>query len=152
MTHSENTYQQSSRRLGQYLSRKGMRASVERQAVLRLFCSGKRSWTMAELIAEAEEEHICRATVYNAVRVLTEAEIVEIRKPAGIHQTPEYALNETGQNHIRMICTRCKRETELKDTGITRMVSEKKYRNFVMSRFELTVYGECKVCRKKQRE
>ena len=107
---------------------------------------------MAELIAEAEEEQICRATVYNAVRVLTEAEIVEIRKPSGIHQTPEYALNETGQNHIRIICTRCKRETELKDTGITRMVSEKKYRNFVMSRFELTFYGECKVCRKKQRE
>ena len=152
MTHTENTYSQSLRRLGQYLARKGMRASVERQTLLRFFCSGKRSWTMAELIEEGGKEHICRATVYNAVRVLTEAEIVGIRKPGGIHQTPVYELNETGQNHIRMICTRCKRETELKDTGITRMVNEKKYRNFVMRRFELTVYGECKVCRKKQRD
>ena len=150
MTHQENTYKQFSRQLGQYLAKKGMRVSVERQTLLQFFCSEKRCWTMAELIEEAEKVHICRATVYNALKVLTDAEIVGIRRPGGIHQTPVYELNETGQNHIRMICTKCKRQVELKDTWIARLVSDKKYRNFIMSRFDLTVYGECKICRKKK--
>ncbi len=50
MMHQENTYKQFSRQLGQYLAKKGMRVSVERQTLLQFFCSEKRCWTMAELI------------------------------------------------------------------------------------------------------
>ncbi len=148
MTHQESGYKQASRRLGQYIAAHGMRVSMERQILLRMFCTGRRKWTVAELVSQAEKEHICRATVYNALRVLTEAEIIRVCSPAGASRKTEYELNETGQNRIRMICTKCGRQTELKDTGIARLVGEKKYSNFVMSRFELTVYGECKVCRK----
>lgn len=150
MTHQDNSYNQASRQLGQYLSEKGMRASMERQIILQLFCSGKKRWTVAELTEEAEKEHICRATVYNAIRVLSDAKIIRVCTHAGINRTTEYELNETGQNRIRMICTKCNRQNELKDTSIARMVGEKKYSNFVMNRFELVVYGECKVCRKKR--
>lgn len=150
MTHQETIYKPASRRLGQYISAHGMRVSMERQTLLRMFCSGRKKWTVAELIDEAEKEHICRATVYNALRVLTDAEVIRISSPAGAGSKTEYELNETGQNRIRMVCTKCGRQTELKDTGIARMVGEKRYSNFVMNRFDLTVYGECKVCRKKK--
>ena len=151
MTHQDAAYRNASRRLGQYLDEKGMRVSVERQTVLQFFCSDKRRWTTAELVEEAGKKHICRATVYNALRVLTESETIRITKPAGIHRHLVYELNEAGQNRIQMVCTRCNRQVDLKDTGITRLVSEKKYNNFVMRRFELVVYGECKVCRRKRK-
>lgn len=150
MTHQEIGYKLASHRLGQYITLHGMRVSMERQTLLRMFCSGRKKWAVAELVSEAEKEHICRATVYNALRVLTDAEIIRICSPAGTSRKTEYELCETGLNRIRMVCTKCGRQTELKDTGIARMVGEKKYRNFVMSRFDLTVYGECKVCRKKK--
>lgn len=150
MTHQETAYRHASRRLGQYIAQNGMRTSVERQKVMQFFCSGKKQWTVAELVEEAEKTHICRATVYNALKVLLDAEIVRVKQPAGTGRTQVYELCEAGQNSIRMVCTRCGRQTEMKDTGIARMVSGKKYSNFVMKRFELTVYGECKVCRKKK--
>ncbi|MCR4663940.1 MAG: transcriptional repressor [Paludibacteraceae bacterium] len=150
MTHQENTYIQASRQLNRYLAEKGMRTSMERMAVLQLFCSDKKYWTSRELIDEAEKKHICRATVYNALNLLIEAQLIRTRQSAGINQTPIYELTENQHNHIQIICNKCHRQMVLKDTGIARMISDKKYNNFLPKHFELTIYGECKVCRRKQ--
>ncbi len=149
MTH-DNLYIEANRRLNRYLTDKGKRRSMERNTILRLFCGEKKRWSANELVEVAAEQQISRATVYNALQTLVEAQVV--RPIYGAYNTRQtiYELNHTQHNQLQIVCTKCHRITEVKDNVLAEMVSKKKYTNFRFSHFVMNIYGECKVCRKKR--
>lgn len=149
MTH-DNLYKQVARQLSDYLLTKGKRLSVERQKVLQYFCGDRHQWTAVQLVERAVEDNISRATVYNVLRLLEQAQVVRFVRQSENSKTVVYELNVAQHNSLQMVCTRCQRIVELKDAAIADLVSQKKYANFRMNSFVLTVYGECKVCRKKK--
>ncbi len=143
----DNTYIQAQRQLSRYLSLTGKRQSMERNRVLNLFCNELRPWTAAELVKALETESISRATIYNALHTLSDAEVIRLLPEQTATNEKQYELARQ-HNELRFVCTRCHRSGELKDKAVTDLISHKKISNFRFVGYMLTIYGECKVCRK----
>lgn len=143
----DNTYIQAQHQLSRYLKQTGKRQSMERNQVLSRFCDELRPWTAAELVQSLEKEQISRATVYNALHTLLDAEVIRLLPEQTTAHEKHYELARQ-RNEMRFVCTRCHRTAELKDKAVTDLISHKKISNFRFTGYLLTIYGECKVCRK----
>jgi Fe2+ or Zn2+ uptake regulation protein len=144
-----NDLAEAENRLEEYASANGMRMSVERKFILRHICQQKHPVTSAELERAAKEANISRATVYNTLRLLVSARIVQqVPQLEGVRRV-EYRLAGARQNRMEMRCTRCGRLVKIKDTAISDLIAAKRYSNFNFSHYTLCVYGECKLCRRR---
>mgnify|MGYP002513039413 CR=1 FL=1 len=131
-----------------YLNEHHMRHTAERIFILEAICRLK-SFTVDELREQLTEMNISRATVYNTLTILEKAEIIHrVEKEFGIRAT-QYELILHNESSVQIICERCGRISEVKDSTISRMLEDKKFTNFTPERFSLYIYGHCKVCRRK---
>ncbi len=95
------------------------------------------------------EMTISRATIYNTLDVLQKAGIIHrLDKEFGV-RAGQYEVVQANASHIQIICQRCGRVSEVRDTTINRMLADKRFTNFNPQRFSLYIYGTCKVCRRK---
>jgi Fe2+ or Zn2+ uptake regulation protein len=62
----------------------------------------------------------------------------------------QYEIVFLRSSSIKIICQKCGRISEVKDSTIQRMLDDKNYTNFNQERYSLYIYGQCKVCRKKR--
>jgi Fe2+ or Zn2+ uptake regulation protein len=93
---------------------------------------------------------ISRATVYNTLSIMEEAGIVHrLEKDFGKRAT-QYEIVFLRNSSVKIICQKCGRISEVKDSTIQRMLDDKSFTNFVQDRYSLYIYGHCKVCRRKQ--
>ena len=58
----------------------------------------------------------------------------------------EYEITKEEVNRMQIVCTKCGRVTEFHEKAIARLMKEKKFVNFNIRHFRLTVFGECKTC------
>ena len=136
--------------LAAYIATHGMRATRERNAILSKLMEFSKPFSVDELHGKFRDGAftISKATAYNAVRLFAEAGI--IRKVAAAEDKCEqYVVADDNSPTIRLICTQCGRSRKVRDTLVTRIISEKKFPSFVQSGFELYVHGLCASCRKK---
>lgn len=145
------TYEQLQEQLDEYILSHNMRPSKVRDMVLRAACQLPQPFTADDLAKKCTEERISVGTVYNVLNLLILAQILHaIQRQRGKAAT-EYELVRESSAHMQVVCPKCGRISEFTEPSIIRLVHERRYSNFIAKYFTLVVYGECRVCRKKQR-
>lgn len=143
------TYKAAQEVLDAYVRTHDMRPSRVRNMVLEQVCLLKQPFTADQLAQACLAERITKGTVYNALKLFIEIDLLHATKrQCGLSAT-EYELTTANSNRLQIICVKCGRVADITDLAITRLVTERKYSNFNMQHFSLSVYGECKICRRK---
>jgi Fe2+ or Zn2+ uptake regulation protein len=93
---------------------------------------------------------ISRATVYNALTVMEKAGIVHRLEKEFGKRAAQYEILFLRTSSVKIICQKCGRISDIKDSTIQRMLEDKIFTNFNQERFSLYIYGHCKVCRRKR--
>ncbi len=125
-----------------------MRHTREREVILEKVCD-LRCFSVEQVRNVLTEMTISRATIYNTLDVLQKAGIIHrLDKEFGV-RAGQYEVVQANASHIQIICQRCGRVSEVRDTTINRMLADKRFTNFNPQRFSLYIYGTCKVCRRK---
>ncbi|MBO5405266.1 MAG: transcriptional repressor [Paludibacteraceae bacterium] len=147
-TKKEDILQSSSSRLCAYLDEHQLRHTPERFTILSTVCKLQR-FTIDELRASLNELAISRATVYNTLSLLEDAQLVRrLTKEYGV-RAAQYELVRATDSVVQIICQRCGRVGIVKDPTIKRMLADKRWSNFEADHFSLYVVGQCKVCRRR---
>ena len=147
-TKKEDILQSSSSRLCAYLDEHQLRHTPERFTILSAVCKLQR-FTIDELRASLNELAISRATVYNTLSILEDAQLVRrLTKEYGV-RAAQYELVRATDSVVQIICQRCGRVGIVKDPTIKRMLADKRWSNFEPDHFSLYVVGQCKVCRRR---
>ncbi|MBQ2438738.1 MAG: transcriptional repressor [Paludibacteraceae bacterium] len=147
-TKKEDILQSSSSRLCAYLDEHQLRHTPERFTILSTVCKLQR-FTIDELRASLNELAISRATVYNTLSLLEDAQLVRrLTKEYGV-RAAQYELVRATDSVVQIICQRCGRVGIVKDPTIKRMLADKRWSNFEPDHFSLYVVGQCKVCRRR---
>ena len=145
---SDITYSSAVERLCAYIDEHGMRRTREREVILERVCD-LRCFYVEQVRDSLTELTISRATIYNTLDVLEKAGIIHrLDKEFGV-RAGQYEIVQANASHIQIICQRCGRISEVRDTTINRMLADKRFTNFNPQRFSLYIYGTCKVCRRK---
>ena len=152
MASKNKIYDSALNRLNAYIQQEKLRVSPVRKMVLERVCLLKQPFTAEQLIEACAEEHISDATIYNALTLFVTARILQATKRQRGQTATEYELTIGTHSRMQIVCTKCGRVTTIHDKALEQIVKEHKYYNFNFDRFSLFVYGECKHCRKPQRD
>ena len=145
---TNTSYSSAVEQLCAYLDEHGMRHTREREVILEKVCD-LRCFSVEQVRNVLTEMTISRATIYNTLDVLQRAGIIHrLDKEFGV-RAGQYEVVQANASHIQIICQRCGRVSEVRDTTINRMLADKRFTNFNPQRFSLYIYGTCKVCRRK---
>jgi len=129
----------------------GYRVTAPRRAVARLVAARKGHFTANDLIedARAQDLGIGRATIFRALDLFTELEVLErIDLPSGDHA---YVPCEPEGHHHHVVCEGCGRVTDVPDLGLGAAISEIQRRTgWQVETHRLELYGRCPDCRKRQ--
>jgi len=141
-------YKSSLDRLSRYMREHEMRPSRVRKMVLEQACALKQPFTAKQLEEVCRQEQISIGTIYNAINLFVAAQILRGLKRQRGAAAAEYEFVTGTSNRMQVVCKKCGRVTDVTDKAITRLIQERKYPNFDMQHFSLSIYGECKACRK----
>lgn len=134
-----------------YLDAHHLHHTTERMTILQIACE-LRTFSVEELRKALVEINISRATIYNNLNLLEKAGVLRrLDKEFGV-RAGQYELILPHSSTIKIVCQRCGRISEIKDSTIIRMLADKKFSNFVPEYFTLYVHGHCKVCRRQKRK
>ena len=131
-----------------FLESKHLRKTPERFAILRCILSFNRHFTFEDLNLALENEayHVSRATLYNTLEVLIEAEIIVKHAFDGLQ--PQYERTSSAP-HNHLVCTHCGKVKEVRDNNFIVFMNARKYNAFQALRYSLNVYGVCSTCARK---
>ncbi|MCI8997941.1 MAG: transcriptional repressor [Muribaculaceae bacterium] len=134
-------------RLNHYLAQHQMRRTPERLAILGKIVEHMGHFSVEEIHDSLVSVgyHVSRATVYNAIHLFEVCGIVR-RLPLS-EGAEEYEFVNERSGHIHLVCSRCGRTREIKDTELSRTLSHKRYPSFVMTGYDLYISGTCTRCR-----
>lgn len=145
---AEDIYRKAYNQLCAYMDDHRMRYTAERFTILSSICSLQR-FTVDDLRYALTGITISRATVYNTLELLENAGVIRrIEKEYGV-RAGQYELAYLQSSSVKIICQKCGRISEIKDSTISRMLADKRFTNFVPEYYSLYIYGHCKVCRRK---
>jgi len=149
MAKSARSYSSALTQLNRYLHENEKRPSRVREMVLTQVFQLPQPFTAEQLVKACEEDHISVGTVYNSLNLFIDARILRATIRQRGKSATEYELLFGATNKVQFICKKCGRTVEFSDQLIAKSIKTHGYNNFVMQNYNLTVYGECKICRKK---
>ena len=149
MAKSARSYSSALTQLNRYLHENEKRPSRVREMVLTQVFQLPQPFTAEQLVKACEEDHISVGTVYNSLNLFIDARLLRATVRQRGKSATEYELLIGATNKVQFICKKCGRTVEFSDQQIARSIKAHGYNNFVMQNYNLTVYGECKICRKK---
>lgn len=132
-------------RFRQFLSRKNLRLTSQREAIIQSVFSTQEHFTAEELLKWSRriDNSVSRATVYRTLPLLTESGLVremDFGKDQKIYD-PNYAEHPC-HNHV--ICEDCERIVEFESEEIERLGEEISRRlGFVMTAHRLQITARC---------
>lgn len=136
--------------LTEYLSRKGLRATPQRELILDEFLRREQHISAEELydIVKQRDRTIGLATVYRVLKLLCEAGLArEVDFGDG---TMRYEHEFGHEHHDHLVCTACGATLEVVDPAIETLqkaLAEK--HGFRLANHEMYLYGICSECQKK---
>lgn len=134
-----------------YLDAHHLHHTSERMTILQTACE-LRTFSVEELRKSMVEINISRATIYNNLNLLEKAGILRrLNKEFGV-RAGQYELILHHSSTIKIVCQRCGRISDVKDSTIIRMLADKKFTNFNPEYFTLYIQGCCKICRRQKRK
>ncbi len=126
--------------------RAGYRLTQARRAVASLIAEREGHFTAADLVTDARRRRLAigRATVFRALEVLAELDAVDrLDLPNGEHA---YVACEPIHHH-HVVCSRCRRVTEIADEGLRAVVREIARRTgYRVDDHRLELFGVCPSC------
>lgn len=136
----------------QYMIQHKLRKTPERYAILEKVMEMNSHFCIDTLYAtlEADGYHVSRATVYNTMELLVDAGLV--RRHTFGNQTAQYEKIVGPSNHHHLVCSRCGKVREIKDSALDALVSNRRYTNFHPAYADLYIYGICSRCMHKKRK
>ena len=139
--------------LNQYLREKGIRQSEQRAKVLEVFLNTERHLTANELyeILRKRYPKIGYATVYRAMKVITEAGIAEEIEFGDGAKRFEHKYGH--EHHDHLICIECGKFVEAMNPQIEEL--QEKLANdhgFTLLRHKMHLFGICKKCGRKSKK
>lgn len=134
-------------KLTHYLTQHKMRRTPERIAILGKIMEFSGHFSVEEIHDSLVSVgyHVSRATVYNAINLFEVCGIVR-RLPLS-DGADEYECVDERSGHIHLVCSRCGRTKEVKDSELSRALAHKRYPSFVMTGYDLYISGTCTRCR-----
>jgi Fur family ferric uptake transcriptional regulator len=139
-------------RLERFLKEKGLRATQQRDAVLRVFLERDAHVSVEELYERIRETHpsIGHATVYRSMGLFVEAGIAKERR---FHEgRVRYEPGVNVGHHDHLVCLHCGDIQEFEDPTIERIQRDiAGSRGFQVSYHRLELYGVCARCQEQDR-
>lgn len=142
----ENIKETVKQMLTEYLQKNGHRKTPERYAILDMIYTIKGHFdidTLYHLMEDEGQFRVSRATLYNTIILLLDANLV-IRHQFG--NSSQYERAYKNETHHHMICTECGKVTELEDENLKKAIVETKLKKFTASHYSLYIYGVCSKC------
>jgi Fur family ferric uptake transcriptional regulator len=136
-------------RVSEKLKSVGLRATMQRLAVLRVFEANEQRYWNAEDVyrqAAADQQHVGRATVYRTLAQLADVGIL-VRSVLDADSGVAFYKLHGSRHHDLLVCLGCERVHEFADDVLearTRRVAET--HEFVLRRYQLILYGYCSSC------
>lgn len=134
-------------KLTEYLTRHGLRKTPERYAILEAIYEIEGHFSAENLYARMGERghfRVSRATIYNNIDLLVEANLV-VKNQFGASIQYEAAAIQ-GSAHHHLICTQCGKVQEFENEELQAIMSHARYKRFTPSHYALSVYGLCTRC------
>ena len=131
----------------QFLTDKALRKSIVRDKILEHICQIKGHFDVEMLLQrlEADNFHVSRASIYNNIELLMDANLV-VR-----HQFPsllaQYELKSVAATHNHAVCTRCNTVKEYKNDKTAKDIANHKMIKFTHEYHSLYIYGICSKCK-----
>lgn len=132
----------------EYLNSKGYRKTPERYAILDTIYSIDDHFdidTLYSLMREQGKFRVSRATLYNTITLLIDAQLV-VRHQFGNSSQYEKTYNRFIHHHL--ICTKCGKIIEQKNKKLQKEIETAEFSKFEVSHYSLYVYGLCDICAK----
>jgi Fur family transcriptional regulator, ferric uptake regulator len=128
------------------LDRAGHRLTGPRRQVAELVAGRDGHFTAADLVDEARDLGIGRATVFRSIDLFTSLGLVErVDLPGGEHA---YVACETAHHH-HAICTSCGRSFDVDDGGLSTVLARIGSRSgFRVTAHRLEIFGLCAACQR----
>lgn len=135
----------------QFLDERKCRKTPERFRVLTQALGFSRHFSVEELCQSLENSgyYVSRATVYNTVELMCEAEVLRRLSINGNHVRYELS-NATSMIHV--VCTSCGKIKDVRDSAFAAQMQARKFTAFTTGYYTLCVYGTCNACARKQRK
>ena len=147
----ENEYIAILRQFDTYLERKHLKRTEERHKVLEVICTFKGPFDVNMILDLLQKKQftVSRATIYNTLEILIDADVV-IRHPLN-GNTQQYELCCLSTNHTHLVCTQCGsiRKISSQEQPIDSSIMRKN--RFMPAYYCIYIYGQCAKCRQKQK-
>ena len=141
-------YSKFNAQLTEYLQINHMRYSPVREMILKAIVAHRGAFTATQVYDWIKGQRVSRASIYNVLRVLENAHIIQALKMQTSSREMQYELLKQESNFLQLYCIHCGRTARLQDKSIIHSVMCKEYSNFKVHRFSLYVFGECEKCKK----
>lgn len=134
----------------EFLARKGMRATPEREAILAEVFAEHDHFDVEELILRLRRQglRISRASVYRTMPLLVESGLVQEVFVEDGHMHYEHIYGHDHHCHLR--CLGCRKIIEFRDPAVEeaeRRIGQA--HNFAATGHKLEIFGYCAQCRKR---
>lgn len=134
----------------EFLARKGMRLTPEREAILAEIFAEHNHFDIDELFMRLRQkgQRISRASIYRTLPLLVESGLVQEVYFEDGHLHYEHIYGHDHHCHLR--CLNCRKIVEFRDEGVEE--AEKRItaaKGFVATGHRLEIYGHCSECRGK---
>lgn len=146
-----SVYNTALERLNQYVLAQNKRPSKVRDQVLEQAFLLPQPFTAEQLEKACQPLRISTGTVYNSLNLFVSAQILHCTTRQRGKAATEYEWMTGSPTRMQVICEKCGRISDFHDKAIDRLIQERRYSNFVLQHYSLYVYGECKVCRGRNR-
>ena len=147
----ENEYIAILRQFDTYLERKHLKRTEERHKVLEVICTFKGPFDVNMILDLLQKKQftVSRATIYNTLEILIDADVV-IRHPLN-GNTQQYELCCLSTNHTHLVCTQCGsiRKISSQEQPIDPSIMRKN--RFTPAYHCIYIYGQCAKCRQRQK-
>lgn len=132
----------------EHLRLRHLRKTPERYAIMERAMEMKGHFSSDDLYARLEDEgyHVSRSTVYSTLELLCECGL--IRQHLLSTRRAGYEVAHT--NHCHMLCTRCRKVTEIEGDFLSDSIDRLDTGGFRPTYFSMTLYGICADCRREQ--
>jgi Fe2+ or Zn2+ uptake regulation protein len=131
------------------LENAGHRMTAARRAVAELIANRDGTFETADLVADSRRRQpgVARASIFRTLELLTSVGSVErLDLPSGAHA---YVRCDSSGHHHHVVCTRCQRAVDLRELGMTPIVSEVERRTgYRVDSHRVELFGLCPSCRK----